>query len=168
MLTFSPVMAANLEQLPADGSQRLVIRPKTATVVAFDVAIGATSLIGVGATMVKGSPVAALVCLGVGGLCVYAMASWYLWVDSERVGVNRFPWGASCRRDQLGRLQIVFAGRGGRVCAFIRKDGHTAFRVSANPYGNAQLKALARSLGVPYYDMFSAGSFDIRDIQRGS
>ncbi len=155
-------MAANLDQLPADGSQRLVIRPQKSTVITFNVAMGTTSLIGAGFMLVQGSPVAALVCLGIFGLLVYAMASWYLWVDSERVGVTRLPWGASCRRDQLDRMQIVFAGRGGTVCAFVRKDGHTAFRVSAKPYGAIQLKTLARSLGVPYIDLFSSPSIDFQ------
>ncbi|HKV29383.1 MAG TPA: hypothetical protein VJT14_00020 [Candidatus Dormibacteraeota bacterium] len=160
-------MAAHLDQLPSDGSQRLVIRPQKATVITFNVAMGTVSLIFAGVMLVQGSPAAALVCLGIYGLLVYAIASWYLWVDSERVGVTRVPWGASCRRDQLGRMQIVFGGRGGNLCAFVRKDGHTAFRVSAKPFGAAQLKALARSLGVPYYDFFSAGAFDIQDIQPG-
>ena len=154
------MVAANLDQLPADGSQRLVIRPRKATVIAFSVAMGTVSLIFAGATLVLGSLWAALICLAIGGMLVYAMLSWYLWVDAERVGVHRLPWGASCRRDQLLRLQIVFAGRGGRVCAFLRKDGHTAFRVSANPFGNRQLEALAQSLGVPYSDLFSAGPLE--------
>ena len=151
-------MAANLNQLPADGTQRLVIRPQKSKVITFSVVIGTISLIGAGVLL--SSPVAALVWLGIGGLCIYAVLGWHLWVDSERVGVSRFPWGASCRRDQLDRLQIVFAGRGGHACAFVRKDGHAAFRVSANPFGTTQLKALAQSLGVPYYDLFSRGSLE--------
>ncbi len=106
--------------------------------------------------LVRGTLSAALFCLGIGGLFVYAVLSWHLWVDSERVGVSRFPWGASCRRDQLDRMQIVHVGRGGRACAFVRKGGRTAFRVSAKPFG------LARSLGVPYYDLFSGSSIDIQ------
>jgi len=155
-------MAANLDQIPADGAQRLVIRAQKSRVIAFSVAIGTTSLIGAGAILVLGSPAAALVCLGIGGLFVYAMASAYLWLDWERVGVSRYPWGASCRRDQLDRLQIVFVGRSRRACAFVRKDGHTAFRVSADMYGATQLKALAGSLGVPYYDLFSGSSINIQ------
>jgi hypothetical protein len=155
-------MAASLNELPADGTQRLVIRPRKATVIAFSVAMGTVSLIFAGAMLVLGSPVGALVCLGVGGFMVYAMTRWHLWVDSERVGVTRFPWGASCRRDQLARMEIVFAGRGGTICAFIRKNGHTAFRVSAKPFGTPQLGALAKSLDVPYLDMFSANAFDVK------
>ena len=155
-------MAANLDPLPADSSQRLVIRPQKATVITFSVAMGTTSVIVAGAMLVMGSPEMALVWMGICGLLVYAMASWHLWVDSERVGVRRFPWGASCRRDQLDRMQIVFAGRGGTVCAFVRKDGHTAFRVSAKPYGTTQLTALARSLGVPYIDLFSSPPIDFQ------
>jgi len=157
-------MAANLDQLPADGTQRLVIRPQKSMVITFSVAMGTIFLIGTGAMLVLGSPSAALVCLGIGGLFVYAMVSAYLWVDRERVGVSRFPWGASCRRDQLDRLQIVFVGRSRRACAFVRKDGHTAFRVSAKPFGTTQLKALAESLGVPYYDLFSGSSIDIQPV----
>ncbi|HYS01582.1 MAG TPA: hypothetical protein VET82_04450 [Candidatus Eisenbacteria bacterium] len=153
-------MAANLDQLPADGTQRLVIRPQQSRVIAFSVVIGTMSLLA--AIVVRSNPVAALVCLGIGGLCVYAVANWHLWVDSERVGVSRFPWGASCRRDQLDRLEILFVLRGGQACAFVRKDGHTAFRVSATPFGTTQLKALAGSLGVPYYDLFSGGSINIQ------
>jgi hypothetical protein len=159
-------MAANLDQLPADGSQRLVIRPQKSRAVTFSVVMGILSLIGAGAFLVQGSPVAALTCLGVGGFVVYAIVGAYLWVDFERVGVSRLAWGASCRRDQLGRLQIAFVGRSRRTCAFVRKDGHTAFRVAADLYGDTQLKALARSVGVPYYDLFSGGSTDLRDIIR--
>jgi hypothetical protein len=155
-------MAANPDQLPADGAQRLVIRIPKSKVTAFSLAIGTISLIGVGLMLVRGTLSAALFCLGLGGLAVYAIVSAYLWVDQERVGVSRFPWGASCRRDQLDRLQIVFVGRSRRACAFVRKDGHTAFRVSANLYGDTQLKALARSLGVPYYDLFSGSSIDFQ------
>jgi hypothetical protein len=36
-------MAANLDQLPADGSQRLVIRPQQSTLITFSVIIGAPS-----------------------------------------------------------------------------------------------------------------------------
>ena len=157
-----PVLAANLDQLPADGTQRLVIRPQKSRVIAFNVTMGIISLIGAGAMLTAGSPVSALVCLGMGGLVIYAVLGWHLWVDSERVGVSRFPWGASCRRDQLDRLELVFGGRGGNACAFVRKGGHTAFRVSAKPFGTTQLKALARSLGVPYYDLFSGRSIDIQ------
>jgi hypothetical protein len=159
MAAFLPVMAANLD-LPADGSQRLVLRPQKWRVMSFSVATGILSLVGAG--IVMGSPVSALVCLGIGGLVIYATNSWHLWVDSERVGVSRVPWGASCRRNQLDRLQIVHGGRGGPLCAFVRKDGHTAFRVSADAYGHPQLKALARSLGVPYFDLISGGSIDIQ------
>jgi amino acid permease len=67
------MMAANLDQLPADGSQRVVIRPQRSTVIAFNVVMGTISLIGAGAMLVQGSPVAALVCLGIYGLLVYAM-----------------------------------------------------------------------------------------------
>jgi hypothetical protein len=155
-------MAANLKLLPADGSQRLVIRPQQSMVNTFCVVMGAMSLIGVGAMLVLGSPRGALICLGIGGLCIYGVLSWHLWVDSERVGVRRLPWGASCRRDELARLQIVFGGRGGPLCAFVRKDGPTAFRVSANPFGRTQLMALARALGVPYYDLFSGSSLRIQ------
>ncbi|HSO94049.1 MAG TPA: hypothetical protein VLS53_06220 [Candidatus Dormibacteraeota bacterium] len=157
-------MAANVDQLPEDGTQRLLIRPKQATVIAFSVAMGVTFSLFAGALLVMGSPVAALICVGICGSSIYAMASWHLWVDSERVGVTRFPFGASCRRDQLARLQISLMGRGGHVCAFIRKDGYTAFRVSAKPFGSAQLKALAQSLGVPYYDAFSGGPFDFKSL----
>jgi len=155
-------MAANLDQLPADGTHRLVIRPQKSLVITYNGAMGTTSLIFAGAMLVRGSLSAALVCLGIGGLCIYAVQYWHLCVDSERVGVRRFPWGASCRRDQLDRMQIAFVGRGGRVCSFVRKDGRTAFRVSAKPFGTTQLKALARSLGVPYYDLFSGSSIDIQ------
>ena len=155
-------MAANLDQLPADGTQRLVIRGQQSKVMAFSVFMGTISLIGAGLMLVRGTLSAALVCLGTGGLFVYAAVSAHLWVDSERVGVSRLPWGASCRRDQLDRLQIVFVGRSRPACAFVRKDGHTAFRVSAGLYGTTQIKALARSLGVPYYDLFSGSSIDIQ------
>lgn len=155
-------MEANLDQLPADGSQRVVIRPLKSFVMTASVAFGVIFLIGTGAMLVQGSPSAALVCVGIGALCICAALYWHLWVDSDRVGVSRFPWGASCRRDQLGRLQIVVAGRGNSACEFIRKDGHTAFSVSAKPFGTTQLKALARSLGVPYYDLFSGASVDIQ------
>jgi len=47
-------MAANLDELPADCSQRLLIRPKKATVIAFNVAMGVTSLIFAGTTLVMG------------------------------------------------------------------------------------------------------------------
>ncbi len=124
--------------------------------------IGTISLVGAGLMLVRGTLSAALFCLGIGGLVVYAMVSAYLWVDAERVGVSRFPWGASCRRDQLGRLQIVFSLNGNSACEFFRKDGHTAFRVSAKLYGTNELAALARSLGVPYYDLFSGSSIDIQ------
>jgi hypothetical protein len=155
-------MTANLDQLPADGTQRLVIRFQKSKVTSLSVVIGTTSLIGAGLMLVRGTLSAALFCVGIGGLAVYAMVSAHLWVDSERVGVSRLPWGASCRRDQLGRLQIVFGRKGNSLCEFVRKDGHTAFRVSANLYGTTQLSALARSLGVPYYDLFSASSIDIQ------
>jgi hypothetical protein len=155
-------MAANPNQLPMDGTQRLVIRVQTWRVMAFSVVMGIMSLIVAGDLLVRGSPVAALVALGIGGLFVYMAMSPYLWVDSVRVGVSRFPWGASCRRDQLDRMQIVFAGRGGTVCAFVRKNGHTAFRVSAKPYGTTQLTALAQSLGVPYVDLFSSPPIDFQ------
>jgi hypothetical protein len=153
-------MAANLDQLPADGTQRLVIHIQKSKAITFSVVIGTLSLIA--AIVVLSNPLAALVCLGIGGLFVYMVVSAYLWADGERAGVSRFPRGASCRRDQLDRLQIVFVGRSRRACAFVRKDGHTAFRVSADLYGTSQLKALARSLGVPYYDLFSGSSIDIQ------
>lgn len=153
-------MTPNIDQLPADGSERLLIRPKTATVITFSVAMGVTFSIIAGALLVMGSPVAALICLGICGLSIYAMARWHLWLDSERVGVARFPFSTSCRRDQLARLQVSLVGRGGQVCAFVRKDGHTAFRVSAKPFGATQLKALAQSVGVPYYDLFPGGPID--------
>ncbi len=155
-------MAANLDQLPADGSQRLVIRPQQSTLITLGVIIGTVTLLGTGLMLNGRSLVPVFVWLGIGGLFIYGLYRWHLWVDSERVGVSRLPWGASCRRDQLDRMQIVFAGRGGTVCAFVRKNGHTAFRVSAKPFGTTQLKALARSLGVPYYDLFSGSSIDIQ------
>jgi hypothetical protein len=154
-------MAANLDQLPADGSQRLVIRPQKSRVIAFSVAIGVTTLVVGGDMLLRGSVGPALGCLGIGGLFVYAVLYWHLWADAERVGVSRLPWGASCQRQELARLQIVFGGRGGHLCAFVRKDGHTAFRVSETPYGADQLKALARALEVPYYDLFSGGPLDL-------
>src|SRR5712691_342580 len=117
-----PVMAANPDQLPADGAERLVIRIQKSKVIAFSAGIGTISLVGAGLMVVRGTLSAALFCLGIGGLVVYAMVGAYLWVDGERVGVRRFPWGASCRRDQLGRLQIVFARNGNSACEFVRKD----------------------------------------------
>jgi hypothetical protein len=160
-------MAANLDQLPADGSQRLVIRPQQSTLIALGVIIVTVTLLGAGLMLSGRSLVPVFVWLGIGALFIYGLYRWYLWVDSERVGVSRLPWGASCRRDQLDRLQIVFAGRGGgSICDFVRKDGRTAFRVSAKPFGTTQLKALARSLGVPYSDLFSGGSTGLRDIIR--
>jgi hypothetical protein len=159
-------MAANLDQLPADGSQRLVIRPQKSFTITASAAFGTIFLIGAGAMLVEGSLSAALACVGIGASCICAVLYWNLWVDAERVGVTRFPWGASCRRDQLGRMQIVYAGRGNYACDFVRKDGRTAFRVSAKPFGTTQLKALARSLGVPYYDLFSGGSSNLQDIIR--
>jgi hypothetical protein len=156
------MMAANLDQLPADGGQRLVIRVQKSMVITSLVAIGTIFLIGAAALLAMGSPSASLSCLGIGGVFLYALLSRYLWVDSERVGVRRLPWGASCRRDELDRMQIVFAGRGGPLCAFVRKDGHTAFRVPANLFGTTQLKALAQSLGLPYYDLFSGSSIDFQ------
>jgi len=158
-------MATNLDQLPADGSQRLVIRPQKSRVIAFSVAIGITSLVIGGPLLVLDSVGTGLGCLGIGGLFIYAVLYWHLWVDAERVGVSRLPWGASCQRQELARLQIVFGGRGGHLCAFVRKDGHTAFRVSETPYGADQLKALARALGVPYYDLLSAGPMDLPSIR---
>ena len=156
------MMAANLDQLPADGSQRLVIRPQRSTLITFSVIIGTVTLLGAGVMLSGRSLVPVLVWLGIGALFMYGLYRWHLWADSERVGVSRLPWGASCRRDQLDRLQIIFAGRGGSTCDFVRKDGRTAFRVSAKPFGTPQLKALARSLGVPYYDLFSGPSIDIQ------
>jgi hypothetical protein len=156
------MMAANLDQLPADGSQCLVIRPQRSKLITFSVIIGTVTLLGAGVMLNGRSLVPVLVWLGIGGLFMYGLYRWHLWVDSERVGVSRLPWGASCRRDQLDRLQIVFAGRGGRLCAFVSKNGRTAFRVSAKPFGTTRLKALARSLGVPYYDLFSGSSIDIQ------
>ena len=155
-------MAGNLDQLPADGSQRLVIRPQQSTLIALGVIIVSATLLGAGFMLSGRSLVPVLVWLGIGGLFMYGLYRWHLWVDAERVGVSRLPWGGSCRRDQLDRLQIIFAGRGGSTCDFVRKDGHTAFRVSAKPFGTTQLKALARSLGVPYYDLFSGSSIDIQ------
>jgi hypothetical protein len=155
-------MAANLDQLPADGSQRLVIRPQQSTLITFCVIIGTVTLLGAWIMLSGRSLVPVLVWLGIGGLFIYGLYRWHLWVDSERVGVSRLPWGASCRRDQLDRLQIVFARRGNSACEFVRKDGHTAFRVSAKPFGTTQLRALARSLRVPYYDLFSGSSIDIQ------
>jgi hypothetical protein len=137
-----------------------VIRAQKSIVIAYSMAMGATSLICAGTGLLMGNPVLSLICLGIGGLFVYAKLGGYLWVDANRVGVSRFPSGASCPRDELAHLRIVFVGRSRRACAFARKDGHTAFRVSANTYGTTQLKALARSLGVPYYDMFSGGPVD--------
>jgi hypothetical protein len=156
------MMAANLDQLPVDGGQRLVIRVQKSMVITSVAAMGTIFLIGAAALIAVGSPSASLLCLGIGGAFLYAMLSRYLWVDSERVGVSRLPWGASCRRDELNRMQIVFVGRGGPACAFVRKDGHTAFKVPANPFGTTRLKALARSLGVPYFDLVSGGSIDIQ------
>jgi len=154
-------MAANLDQLPADGSRRLVIRPQRSTLITFGVIIGTVTFLGAGVMLNGRSLVPVLVWLGIGGLFIYGLYRWHLWVDSERVGVSRLPYGASCRRDQLDRLQII-ARRGNSMCDFVRKDGHTAFRVSAKPFGTTQLKALARSLGVPYYDLFSGSSIDIQ------
>lgn len=156
-----PRFQHDLDQLPADGTQRLVIRPPRPTLITFGVIIGTVTLLGAGVKLNGRSLVPVLVWLGIGGLFMYGLYRWHLWVDSERVGVSRLPWGASCRRDQLDRLQIIFAGRGGSTCDFVRKDGRTAFRVSAKPFGATQLKALARSLGVPYYDLFSGSSIDI-------
>jgi hypothetical protein len=158
------VVAANLDQLPADGTQRLVIRPQKSRVIAFSVSVGIISLVIGAPLLVLGSLGTGLGCLGVGGLLIYAVHYWHLWVDSERVGVSRLPWGASCRRQELARMQIVFGGRGGNLCAFVRKDGQIAFRVSETPYGADQLKALARGLGVPYYDLFSGGPLDLSSI----
>jgi hypothetical protein len=155
-------MAANLDQLSADGSQRLVIRPQQWALVAFGVIIGTGTLLGAGVMLSGRSLVPVFVWLGIGALFIYGLYRWYLWVDSERVGVSRLPWGASCRRDQLDRMQIILAHGGNSACEFVRKDGRTAFRVSAKPFGAPQLKALARSLGVPYYDLFSGNSIDIR------
>jgi len=155
-------MAANLDQPPWDGRQRLVIRPQQSTLIALGVIISTVTLLGAGVMLSGRSLVPVFVWLAIGALFIYGLYRWHLWVDSERVGVSRLPWGASCRRDQLDRMQIVFAGRGGSACAFVRKDGHTAFRVSAKPFGTTQLKALARSLGVPYYDLFSGSSIDIQ------
>lgn len=155
-------MAANLDQLPADGTQRLVIRPQQSTLIAFGVIIGTVTLLGAGLMLTGRSLMPVLVWLGIGALFIYGLYRWHLWVDSQRVGVSRFPWGAYCRRDQLDRLQIIFARRGNSACEFVRKDGHIAFRVSAKPFGTTQLKALAQSLGVPYYDLFSRGSTDIQ------
>lgn len=161
-----PVMAANLDQLPADGSQRLVIRPQRSTLIAFSVIIATVTLLGAWLMLSGRSLVPVIVWLGIGGLFMYGLSRWQLWVDWERVGVSRLPWGASCRRDQLDRLQIIFAPGGNSTCDFVRKDGRTAFRVSAKPFGTTQLKALARSLGVPYYDLFSGGSTNLQDIIR--
>jgi hypothetical protein len=161
-------MAANLDQLPADGSQRLVIRPQRSSLIAFGVIIGTVTLLGAWLMLSGRSLVPVFVWLGIGALFIYGLYRWYLWVDSERVGVSRLPWGASCRRDQLDRLQIIFATRGNFTCDFVRKDGRTAFRVSAKPFGTAQLKALAQSLRVPYYDLFSGNSIDIQGIPPGS
>lgn len=155
-------MAANLDQLPADGSQRLVIRPQRSALITFSVIIGTATLLGAGVMLSGRSLVPVLVWLGIGGLFLYGLYRWHLWVDSERVGVSRLPWGASCRRDQLDRMQIIFALGGNSTCDFVRKDGRTAFKVSAKPFGAPQLKALARSLGVPYYDLFSGSSIDIQ------
>ena len=63
-------------------------------------------------------------------------------------------------------MQIVYAGRGNNTCDFVCKDGRTAFRESAKPFDTAQLKALARSLGVPYYDLIFGSSIDIQDVIR--
>jgi hypothetical protein len=162
MAAFCPMMAANLDQLPADGSQRLVIRPRQSTLIALGGIIGSVTLLGAGLMLSGRSLVPVFVWLGIGALFIFGLYRWYLWVDSERIGVSRLPWGASCRRDQLGRLQIIFASRGNSTCDFVRKDGRIAFRVSAKPFGATQLKALARSLGVPYYDLFSGSSIDIQ------
>jgi hypothetical protein len=161
-------MAANLDQLPADGSQRLVIRPQRSSLITFGVIIGTVTLLGAWLMLSGRSLVPVFVWLGIGALFIYGLYRWYLWVDSERVGVSRLPWGASCRRDQLDRLQIIFGARGNNVCEFVRKDGRTAFRVSAKPFGPTQLKALAQSLRVPYYDLFSGSSIDIQGIPPGS
>src|ERR1700674_3309508 len=117
-------MAANLDQLPVDGTQRLVIRPQQSTLIALGVIIGTVTLLGAGVMLSGRSLVPVFVWLGIGALFIYGLYRWYLWVDSERVGVSRLPWGASCRRDQLGRLQITFGSRGNSACEFVRKDGH--------------------------------------------
>ena len=151
-------MAANLDQIPADGSQRVVIRPQKSIATTFSISLVVLWLFGAGIMLIRGTVSGALLCLALGGLFLYAVLGSYLWVDAERVGVRRLPWGASCRRDELARMQIISGLRGVRRCEFVRKNGHIAFYVPKNLYGATQLQALARSLGVEYYDLFSGGS----------
>jgi len=63
-------MAANLDQLPADGSQRLVIRPQQSTLVALGVIIGTVTLLGAGLMLSGRSLVPVFVWLAIGALFI--------------------------------------------------------------------------------------------------
>ena len=61
-------MAANLDQLPADGSQRLVIRPQRSRLITFSMIIGTVTLFGAVIMLNGHSLVPVVVWLGIGAL----------------------------------------------------------------------------------------------------
>jgi len=77
-------MAANLDQLPADSSQRLVIRMQKSMAITSIAAIGTIFLFGAWVLLLMGTVSAALFCPGIGGVFLYAMLGGYLCIDSVR------------------------------------------------------------------------------------
>ena len=116
------------------------------------IALGTMAVVTAGASLAAGSFSAALICLLICAFFAYIILGVRLWVDPERVGRDGFFHRVSCRRDQLGSIQIAPYGRHDQpTCFFVRKDGGVAFRAPAKVFGNQQLTALAAYLGVPLY-----------------
>ena len=144
---------------------RFVVRPRLLIISTFGLVSGGTAVLmmALAATTLQHGPLLAAGPFALAGLFFAVMALYiaggWLVADSDRVRSLQLFEGGSCRREELGRIEVGLPYRRiGPSLRFVRKDGSVAFKGAAAIWKESQVKRLADWLEVPYLGLPKRGA----------